>query len=78
MKPILQLDMPGAYLERDVSVLSPGSGDILGAQKLQILTQSLTGHCRVNDVIDEATLGGNHRVGESNDMEECECQRKVM
>lgn len=78
MKPILQLDMPDAYLERDVSVLSPGSGDVLGAQKLQILAQSLTCHGRVNDVIDEATLGGNHRVGESNVMEECECQRRVI
>ena len=70
MKPILQLDMPDVYLERDVSVLSPRSGDVLGAQKLQILAQSLTGHGRINDVINEATLGGHHRVGESNVMEE--------
>jgi hypothetical protein len=51
-------------LEGDVAVLPPGSGDLLGAQDLQVLAQALTGAGGVDDVVHEASLRGHHRVGE--------------
>lgn len=54
-----------ACLERDVAVLAPGPVDLLGAQKLEILAQALSGRGGVDDVIHEASLRRHHRVSES-------------
>jgi hypothetical protein len=46
-------------------VLPPRSGDLLGAQDLEVLAQALAGAGGVDDVVHEASLRGHHRVGES-------------
>lgn len=45
-------------------MLSPGPGDVLGAQKLQVLAQTLSGGGGIDDVVHEASLRCHHRVGE--------------
>lgn len=46
-------------------MLSPGAGDLLGAQELQVLAQAHAREGRVDDVVHEAALGSHHRVRES-------------
>ena len=51
-------------LQGDVAVLSGGSLHVLVLQHFQIVNRALPGAGRVEDVVDEASLRGNHGVSE--------------
>jgi hypothetical protein len=56
---------PLIRLERDVAVLAPWAVHFLVSEEFQVLAQSLSCHCRVKDIIDEATFRSHHGIGES-------------
>lgn len=51
-------------LERHVIVLLLGILESLGAQELQILTYLFSSESRLDDVVDEATVGSREGIGE--------------